>query len=229
MARPPQNQDPSDRQLSLDDWLRALEAEARQTDEPNAAPTVVDALAEALAPRIARQLAESPPASGAETPTGRLLTLDQLVAELPTAKRPQTWKRWLYERTRRGEIPAASSSAACSSSTGSRRSLGCAPAQPPRIRRQADGTGIDRQTPQRQLRDRLLRRRQAEVGDDRPQPPRSRTRTHRPQTRGRHRHVARAQQRNPHLLRRTLARPPRSSARRRGEDATRALDLRRIP
>ncbi len=105
MARPPQNQDPSDRQLSLDDWLRALEAEARQTDEPNAAPTVVDALAEALAPRIARQLAESPLASGAETPTGRLLTLDQLVAELPTAKRPQTWKRWLYERTRRGEIP----------------------------------------------------------------------------------------------------------------------------
>jgi hypothetical protein len=39
------------------------------------------------------------------TPTARLLTLDQLVAELPTAKRPQTWKRWLYERTRRGEIP----------------------------------------------------------------------------------------------------------------------------
>jgi hypothetical protein len=33
------------------------------------------------------------------------LTLDQLVAELPPAKRPQTWKRWLYERTRRGEIP----------------------------------------------------------------------------------------------------------------------------
>ena len=37
--------------------------------------------------------------------TARLLTLDQLVAQLPTAKRPQTWKRWLYERTRRGEIP----------------------------------------------------------------------------------------------------------------------------
>jgi hypothetical protein len=27
------------------------------------------------------------------------------VAELPPAKRAQTWKRWLYERTRRGEIP----------------------------------------------------------------------------------------------------------------------------
>jgi hypothetical protein len=33
------------------------------------------------------------------------MTLDQLIGELPAAKRPQTWKRWLYERTRRGEIP----------------------------------------------------------------------------------------------------------------------------
>jgi hypothetical protein len=105
MARSPQSQDPSDRQLSLDDCLRALEADANQTNDPDAAPTVVDALAEALAPRIARKLAEAPPAAGAETPTPRLLTLDQLVAELPPAKRAQTWKRWLYERTRRGEIP----------------------------------------------------------------------------------------------------------------------------
>jgi hypothetical protein len=105
MARSPQGQEPSDRQLSLDDWLRALEEDANQTNDPDAAPTVVDALAEALAPRIARQLAEAPSAAGAETPTQRLLTLDQLVAELPTAKRAQTWKRWLYERTRRGEIP----------------------------------------------------------------------------------------------------------------------------
>jgi hypothetical protein len=42
---------------------------------------------------------------GDEGSTARLLTLDQLVAELPPAKRPETWKRWLYERTRRGEIP----------------------------------------------------------------------------------------------------------------------------
>jgi hypothetical protein len=27
------------------------------------------------------------------------------VAALPKAKRPETWKRWLYERTRRGEVP----------------------------------------------------------------------------------------------------------------------------
>jgi hypothetical protein len=105
MARSSQSQDPSDRQLSLDDWLRALEEGANQTNDPDAGPTVVDALAEALAPRIARQLAERPAAAGAETPTPRLLTLDQLVAELPPAKRAQTWKRWLYERTRRGEIP----------------------------------------------------------------------------------------------------------------------------
>ena len=106
MAPAPQSQDPSDRQLSLDDWLRALEADAKQSNDPDSAPTVVDALAAALAPRIARQLVQPPPpAAGAETSTGRLLTLDQLVAELPPAKRPQTWKRWLYERTRRGEIP----------------------------------------------------------------------------------------------------------------------------
>lgn len=62
-------------------------------------------LAEALAPRLAQQLSHAVATSSEQTSTARLLTLDQLVAELPPAKRPQTWKRWLYERTRRGEIP----------------------------------------------------------------------------------------------------------------------------
>ena len=63
-------------------------------------------LAEALAPRLAAELAaRTPAAAGHEAATARLLTLDQLVAELPPAKRPETWKRWLYERTRRGEVP----------------------------------------------------------------------------------------------------------------------------
>jgi hypothetical protein len=44
-------------------------------------------------------------AATSDPPTARLLTLDELVAQLPPAKRPQTWKRWLYERTRRGEVP----------------------------------------------------------------------------------------------------------------------------
>ena len=57
-------------------------------------------------PRLAAELAARRPATAAlESPTARLLTLDQLVAELPPAKKPETWKRWLYERTRRGEVP----------------------------------------------------------------------------------------------------------------------------
>jgi hypothetical protein len=43
--------------------------------------------------------------AGEQAATTRLLTLDELVAQLPPGKRPQTWKRWLYERTRRGEVP----------------------------------------------------------------------------------------------------------------------------
>jgi hypothetical protein len=93
MARARSKEDPAPQQLTLDDWA--------QTE-------AVAALADALAPRIAEKLAqvERPPAAASQSPTiARLLTLDELVAELPSAKRPQTWKRWLYERTRRGEIP----------------------------------------------------------------------------------------------------------------------------
>ena len=104
MARKPRSAQHVDRQLSLDDWLQALEEDAKDAKTPDAATPVVDALADALAPRLARQLADRPSASE-HAETARLLTLDQLVAELPAAKRPQTWKRWLYERTRRGEIP----------------------------------------------------------------------------------------------------------------------------
>jgi hypothetical protein len=92
MARP-RSEEGSARQLTLDDWAQ-MEA--------------VAALADALAPRIAEKLAQVGPAPAAAAEpraTARLLTLDDLVAELPPAKRPQTWKRWLYERTRRGEVP----------------------------------------------------------------------------------------------------------------------------
>jgi hypothetical protein len=93
MARASSEQGSAARQLTLDDWAQA---------------EAVAALADALAPRIAEKLAQvgRAPAAAAESPaTARLLTLDELVSELPPAKRPQTWKRWLYERTRRGEIP----------------------------------------------------------------------------------------------------------------------------
>jgi hypothetical protein len=34
-----------------------------------------------------------------------LLTIDELVDLLPAGKKPQTWKAWLYQRTRLGQVP----------------------------------------------------------------------------------------------------------------------------
>jgi hypothetical protein len=72
--------------------------------EPTAQAEPVAVLVDALAPRLAEELSSRITAT-ATAITARMLTLDELVAELPPAKSPQTWKRWLYERTRRGEIP----------------------------------------------------------------------------------------------------------------------------
>jgi hypothetical protein len=94
-ATPPQ-------QLSLDDWEHALRSES----PPAGRQPSVALLADALAPRLAAELSlRITTAPNGDAPNARLLTLDELVAQLPAAKRPQTWKRWLYERTRRGEVP----------------------------------------------------------------------------------------------------------------------------
>jgi hypothetical protein len=95
------------RQLTLDDWAEMLSVTCEPVREPTAQPEPVAVLADALAPRLAEELSSRIPLTDTPVPvaTARLLTLDELVAELPPAKRPQTWKRWLYERTRRGEIP----------------------------------------------------------------------------------------------------------------------------
>lgn len=95
------------RQLTLEDWAQMLNATGEPASQPAAEPEPVAALVDALAPRLAEELSSRIPASAARDPaaTARLLTLDELVAELPRAKPPQTWKRWLYERTRRGEVP----------------------------------------------------------------------------------------------------------------------------
>ena len=98
-------------QLTLADWEREQQEDRRKRvegppppDEPAAGD--VSRLVDALVPRLAAELAAQNPAAAApESSTARLVTLDQLVAELPPAKRPETWKRWLYERTRRGEVP----------------------------------------------------------------------------------------------------------------------------
>ncbi|MBD0329054.1 MAG: hypothetical protein ICV64_03010 [Thermoleophilia bacterium] len=85
--------------------------------------------------------------------------MPQLVTELPPANKPETWKRWLYERTRpRRGAGARSRSAECSSSSASPRWRGFAPGQR-HARREGNGTRIDRQALERQLRDRVLRRR----------------------------------------------------------------------
>jgi hypothetical protein len=105
MARSPRSRDSIDRQLSFDDWLRAIQADAASPDTRNVAAPAMDALADALARRLAQRLTDLPSTPAATTARRQLLTLDDLVEELPPAKRPQTWKRWLYERTRRGEIP----------------------------------------------------------------------------------------------------------------------------
>lgn len=107
MARTRPARASSDLQLTLEDWEQELNAQLEDAGgEPNDASSVVARLAEVLAPRLAEELSSRAPTKPtADSVTARLLTLDELVAELPPAKRPQTWKRWLYERTRRGEIP----------------------------------------------------------------------------------------------------------------------------
>jgi len=93
------------RQLTLDDWAQILNEDNEPATNPGNESEAVTVLADALALRLAQELSQRIPRSHESSPTTRLLTLDQLVAELPAAKAPQTWKRWLYERTRRGEIP----------------------------------------------------------------------------------------------------------------------------
>jgi len=101
-------------QLTLADWEEQRQRGTSEQTPPPPHPDEhetgsldgVDRLADALAPRLAAELSARlrPPAAESAT-TANLLTLDELVAQLPPAKRPQTWKRWLYERTRRGEVP----------------------------------------------------------------------------------------------------------------------------
>ncbi|MDQ3858466.1 MAG: hypothetical protein M3327_08485 [Actinomycetota bacterium] len=92
------------RQLTLSDWEEAQTTVSSRGSQRG--QTDLASLAAALAPRLADELTAripAPPQRASET--ARLMTLDELVAELPRAKRPATWKRWLYERTRRGEVP----------------------------------------------------------------------------------------------------------------------------
>ena len=70
---------------------------------------ILDTLVELLADRVADQVIER--LNAAQSPRERtdttLLSLDELVSELPPSKTPATWRRWMYERLRHGEIPGA--------------------------------------------------------------------------------------------------------------------------
>jgi len=68
---------------------------------------LADLLAEKLADRLAARLGTQATDTAAVAPTRRLLTLDELVDQLPAGKSATAWKRWLYERTRRGQVPGA--------------------------------------------------------------------------------------------------------------------------
>jgi hypothetical protein len=110
LVPPPRGDRRNGRQLTLADWEREREEDRRRFESAPASPGPpvedVAGLVDALVPRLAAELAARTPATASqESPAARLLTLDQLVAELPRAKKPETWKRWLYERTRRGEVP----------------------------------------------------------------------------------------------------------------------------
>jgi hypothetical protein len=109
---PPRCDRSNGRQLTLADWEREQEKDRRRPvveSPPTSQDPPIDdvaGLVDALVPRLAAELVARAPAAASEgSPTARLVTLDQLVAELPPAKKPETWKRWLYERTRRGEVP----------------------------------------------------------------------------------------------------------------------------
>ena len=67
---------------------------------------LVDLLAAALAPRLAALLCDDrQPSAPEDRPSRKLLTLDELVAQLPAGKKPTTWKNWLYQKTRFGQVP----------------------------------------------------------------------------------------------------------------------------
>ena len=83
-------------------------------DETSLHPETVatlEALLERLADLLADKLAardRSRDTPSAALPTRKLLTLDELVAQLPPGKKPGTWKAWLYQRTRHGTVPGCS-------------------------------------------------------------------------------------------------------------------------
>jgi hypothetical protein len=88
LARARPGHAPAPRQLTLDDWAEMLNVTREPAPEPTAQAEPVAVLVDALAPRLAEELSSRITAT-ATAITARMLTLDELVAELPPAKSPR--------------------------------------------------------------------------------------------------------------------------------------------
>jgi hypothetical protein len=63
-------------------------------------------VAAALAPQVAAALtSQAGQATGPAAPSRRLVTLEELIELLPAGRKPKTWRSWLYQRSRLGQIP----------------------------------------------------------------------------------------------------------------------------
>ena len=70
--------------------------------------TLVEFLDDRVADRVADRVIEHLNATQQpQAPSGRLLSLDELVRLLPATKKPQTWRRWLYDQLRGNQVPGA--------------------------------------------------------------------------------------------------------------------------
>jgi hypothetical protein len=66
---------------------------------------LAELIADALLPRLAAELARQTDTPQPGLPSRRLLTLDELIELLPAGKSAKTWRGWLYQRTRLGQVP----------------------------------------------------------------------------------------------------------------------------
>jgi len=94
-----------------DEQQRRSEPATRVLQPENHLENLCAQLIENLADEITRRVIEGLDARDRERDRAggsqleQLLSLDELVAALPPSKKPATWKRWLYERSRHGHIP----------------------------------------------------------------------------------------------------------------------------
>lgn len=66
---------------------------------------LAELIADALVPRLAAELTRQTNTPQPTLPSRRLLTLAELIELLPAGKSAKTWRGWLYQHTRLGNVP----------------------------------------------------------------------------------------------------------------------------